>query len=80
VAAAVNVTFSGPKPSLPVAVAVVIVGARLAVTVTARAVAGVVPPLPSLAVTTTLYVPAVVNVCVTFCVVPAAVPSPKFHE
>jgi hypothetical protein len=66
-------------PSLGVAVAVEIVGLRLAWTTT-LSVAVPVPPLPSLTVTVTVKVAAVANACVGFCSVETAVLSPKFHE
>ena len=52
VAVAANVAVSGATPSLGVAVAVEIVGSRLAWTTT-LSVAVPVPPLPSLTVTVT---------------------------
>ena len=67
-------------PSAGVAVAVEIVGARLACTTTDSGVADAVPPRPSFTVTTTLNVAAVRNVCTGFCSVDTGVPSPKFHE
>ena len=81
-AVAANVTFRGPKPSCRVAVAVEIVGARLAVHRDRQRGRRRRPAAcPSFTVTTTLNVPAVVNVCTGVLLgATRGVPSPKFHE